>query len=354
MDSAYPVVKRMLCGKGYLSQFVNFKTFRHDNVGDDKRGRSTIILGGVARQILQKCGVRIWWVDIPKSLPLPSIFVGVDVFHSPRVYDERENKRVGKNSCAAIIIQVIREGSEAMDHIEMYTKTYKRAPGKEYELGDALEKTITDAMRELEVRPASCVIWRDGIGDTAFDHALEEIKGIRAALTSSRPEVGSSKSGKWEVPLSYIVCQKRIATKLFTRGIPGQPDGKFGAPPGTLVEDIQGLRHYSFYINGRAPPYSTAKPVRFIVAEQDEAMKDVSIPHLTWQQSHDYPSKLMCPRLFNDWLFELTHSFTFETTDWAGPIKVPSVCQLAHKLAELAGGFTDCGESIDDAKVSGV
>jgi hypothetical protein len=38
--------------------------------------------------------------------------------------------------------------------------------------------------------------------------------------------------------------------------------------------------------------------------------------------------------------------------DWTGPIKVPSVCQLAHKLAELAGGFTDCGESIDDAKVS--
>jgi hypothetical protein len=34
---------------------------------------------------LQKCGVRIWWVDIPKSLPLPSIFVGVDVFHTPRV-----------------------------------------------------------------------------------------------------------------------------------------------------------------------------------------------------------------------------------------------------------------------------
>jgi hypothetical protein len=85
------------------------------------------------------------------------------------VYDERENKRVGKSSCAAIIVQVIQEGSEAMEHIEMYTKTYKRAPGKEYELGDALEQTLTEAMRELQVKPASCVIWRDGIGDTAFD-----------------------------------------------------------------------------------------------------------------------------------------------------------------------------------------
>jgi hypothetical protein len=31
---------------------------------------------------------------------------------------------------------------------------------------------------------------------------------------------------------------------------------------------------------------------------------------------------------------------------------VPSVCQQAHKAAELAGGFSDCGESIDNSKVS--
>lgn len=290
MDAAYPVVKRMLCAKGYLSQFVNFKTFRHDDLRDDAaEKRSKIILGGVARQILQKCGVCIWWVEIPKSLPLPAVFVGVDVFHSPRVYDEVQHKRVAKASCAAIIVQVIRAGSEKSAEVEIYSETFKRAPGKEYDLGDALEKTISNALRELNVNPDCCVVWRDGIGNTAFDHASEEIRGIRSSLSTAGGVVGSV--GKRDVPLAYVVCQKRIATKFFTKGIANQPDGKFGAPAGTLVEGVQGLEHYSFFINGRAPPYSTAKPVRFIVVEHDEGLKNVSLPHLTWGQSHFYPSK---------------------------------------------------------------
>jgi hypothetical protein len=238
---------------------------------------------------LQKCGVNIWWVEIPKSLPLPAVFVGVDVFHAPRVYDEREKKRVAKASCAAIIVQVIRD--PRANQIEIYTEMFKREPGKEYELGDALEKTISNAMRALNVIPASCVVWRDGIGNTAFDHAALEIRGIRSALASAGSVVGSA--GKRDVPLAYIVCQKRIATKFFTKGLTNHPDGKFGAPAGTLVEGIQGLEHYSFFINGRAPPYSTAKPVRFIVVEHDAGLKNVSLPHLTWDQSHAYPSTFL-------------------------------------------------------------
>lgn len=83
LDPAYPVVKQLLTKGGYLSQFVNFNTYDHGNARDMKR--SNIILQGVARQILQKCGVRLWWVNLPKQLPLPAVFVGVDVFHAPRV-----------------------------------------------------------------------------------------------------------------------------------------------------------------------------------------------------------------------------------------------------------------------------
>lgn len=56
LDPAYPVVKQMLGRSGYLSQFVNFKTCAHDRPGDHKK--SGMILQGVARQILQKAGVR--------------------------------------------------------------------------------------------------------------------------------------------------------------------------------------------------------------------------------------------------------------------------------------------------------
>jgi hypothetical protein len=37
--------------------------------------------------------VRIWWVNIPKSVPLPAVFVGVDVFHAPRKFDPNRSQR---------------------------------------------------------------------------------------------------------------------------------------------------------------------------------------------------------------------------------------------------------------------
>jgi len=55
LDAAYPVVKRMLGKSGYLSQFVNFKTYSHDNPRDERKSNMT--LQGVARQILHKAGV---------------------------------------------------------------------------------------------------------------------------------------------------------------------------------------------------------------------------------------------------------------------------------------------------------
>jgi hypothetical protein len=99
---------------------------------------------------------------------------------------------------------------------------------------------------------------------------------------------------------------------------------------GTLIHGIQGIDYDTFYINGRAPPYSTPKPVRFIVVKKDEGLNKVPIEELTWDLSHDYPN-------------------------WTGPIKVPSVCQMAHKLAELGGSFADCGtKKYDPFLINGI
>jgi hypothetical protein len=45
---------------------------------------------------------------------------------------------------------------------------------------------------------------------------------------------------------------------------------------------------------------------------------------------------------------ELTWALCHDYPNWTGPIKLPGPTQCAHKLAELAGGFADCGEGIDD------
>jgi aubergine-like protein len=249
---------------------------------------------------------------------MPAIFVGVDVFHAPMVYDPESKQRRRKASCAAIIIEVIRNNTSDQALVEIYSETWKRSGGNEYQLGDALQQTITNARKVLKVNPLCVVVWRDGIGESEFDRASkEEIEGIRKGLRQGTEVVDKGQSSQPQtIPLAYVVCQKRIATKFLTL------DGRHGAPSGTLVKGIQGLKHETFYINGRAPPFSTPKPVRYIIIEEDDALADLPLEELTWGQCHNYPN-------------------------WTGPIKVPSACQMAHKLAELAGSFVDCGETIN-------
>ena len=308
VDIAYPVVKKMFASGGILSQFINFKNCDHGNPKNEKR--SKIVLSAVARQILNKTGVAIWWTEVPRSLPLPAIFVGVDVFHAPRTYDPQTRSRVARNSVAAIVVRVIRDHS-SRDKIECYSQTFKRDAGQEFQLGAAMEQTLRNAMKSLNLSaPASCVVWRDGVGDTSIaSTASQELPALRQAIGSN-------------VPVAMIVCQKRIATKFFDVTGGGRAAGM---PAGTLVQSCSDLNYPTFYINGTAPPYATAKPVRFLIAQRDEALANMSIADLTWSQMAEYPN-------------------------WTGTIKVPAVCQLAHLLAEHAGNFDDSGESIDHAK----
>lgn len=317
-DPAYSVVKHTLGKFGYLSQFVNFNTYDHGNPRDFRK--SNTILQGVARQILSKCGVRIWWVEIPRSLPLPAVFVGVDVFHAPRKYDAKEGKRMAKESVAAVIVQVLRTTPDKATKVEIYSQTFRRAAGLEMELGSVMNEAVANALKILKVDPMSCVVWRDGVGDAAIEQvASQEIPAIRRALKNPKGlAVGAEAKSAGDVPLAYVVCQKRIATKFLS------PDGTQAMPAGSLVTGLQGPKFATFYINGTSPPYSTPKPVRFVIALRDKGLFNVSMSNLSWALCHDYPN-------------------------WTGPIKLPGPVQMAHKLAELAGGFNDCGDEIDAA-----
>jgi len=320
-DPAYAVIKHMLAKSGYLSQFVNFKNYDHDRNFDERK--SFTIMQGVARQILSKCGVRVWWVNLPKSVPMPAVFVGVDVFHAPRKYDEKRGKRLAKESVAAVIVQVIRSHEEKHNSkVEIYSLTERRKAGKEMELGDLMNRAVSNALDILKVNPMSCVVWRDGVGDAAIKNvAKQEIPEVRNALARrlSQAPVGGAAVNKKQIPLSYIVVQKRISTKFLSL------DGKQGLPCGALITGLQGPQHSTFYINGNAPSYSTPKPARFVITDMDAGFgksKKV-LSDLSWALCHDYPN-------------------------WTGPIKLPSPVQMAHKLAELAGCLEDGGDSIDD------
>ena len=246
----------------------------------------------------------------------------MDVFHAPPYYDQEKRKRVRKPSCAAIIVQMMREHTPKDSRVQIYSQTFKQSGGQEFELENAYKSALSNAMKAFKVPPASCIVWRDGIADSAFGgFASDEIRGIRQGLSET---VGTNKK---PVDLAYITCQKRIDNKFLAMGVPGYNDGSLSAPAGTMVAALQGLENQTFYINGRAPPYSTAKPARFVVIERDQGLMSVPVSELTWGQCHAYPN-------------------------WTGSIKVPAVCQMAHKLAELAGGMPDSGEEINHMKYS--
>jgi hypothetical protein len=104
--------------------------------------------------------------------------------------------------------------------------------------------------------------------------------------------------------VAYIVCQKRITTKFITK------DGQHSAPPGTIVMGVQGLEHSTFYINGTCPSFATAKPVRFIVAEQSKNLDTKMLAELSWALCHDYPN-------------------------WAGPVKGKTIYLTCECRASL-------------------
>lgn len=306
-DPDYCLIKEMLGHKGVLSQFLCFKKYDHER---DRNNKSGTILQGLARQILQKAGARIWWVNIPKAIPLPCVMVGVDVYHAPREYDAAKGQRVRKNSCAAVVVQVIRSREGRVgDMVEIYSETQSQGPKEEFGLEDVLKRTVSNALTILDVSPASCIVWRDGISESSFDsHAQSEIASIKEGLRSkalaiapqahaaNMPGIKADKSATTkklsDIPFAYVVCQKKIGTKFFALPIPDRPGKVFAAPPGTKVDAIQGLGYETFYIQGRAPPSSCPKPVRYTIVKNDNLGKKV--PQLTWDMCHDYANWVRC------------------------------------------------------------
>ena len=300
------------------------------------------------------------------------------MYHSPRTFNSTTKKREARRSCAAIVVQVVRENYRQSKMVEIYSETIARPAGEEFGLQHELSRTVSNAMRTLKVDPQCCIVWRDGISESSFDTlASEEIKGVRRGLAGEPPTEGAagpqqvvSSPGSAivskpppSVPLTYIICQKKIATKFLTFKVDGHKDfaGKYAAPPGTFVDGIQGAKYYTYYIQGRAPPNSTAKPVRYIVLQNDEELAKLHTPTLTWALCHDYPNWV---RIFTSLFFtslcirfpRLTLAFFpllpifFSSLSFqcqTGPIKVPSVCMSAHKLAMQAGSMNDCGTTLN-------
>ena len=294
-----------------LMQFINFRN--NDLHRNSRGGKNLSVLTNINKQILAKLGQMIWRAQLPNELPLPALFIGIDVYHAPKTYRSRDDNsgktiKERRNSVAAIVLQYLYEENGQLRR-KLSSNIQKQVEeGTEDNLEPMIRQSIHDLFEDQTIKPVSCFVWRDGVGDNSIERTQStEGSEIRKLL--------AEKLGEGVCSQTFIVCQKRVSIKFLAK----ENEIWKSLQEGTCIEEI-GHPDFekTFYIIGNAPPYSTPKPTRFIVAYEDDILKGVPLPELTYTMCFDYPN-------------------------WVGAIKIPAPTKMAGKLAELAGIMRDNG-----------
>ena len=107
--------------------------------------------------------------------------------------------------------------------------------------------------------------------------------------------------------LSFSSCRK-----FYKKAAPAQGD-YINPPSGSVFDDVVTLpERYDFYLISQSVRQGTVNPTSYNVIEDTSGWQPKRIQVLTYKLTHLY---------FN----------------WSGTVRVPMVCQYAHKLAYLIG-----------------
>lgn len=122
--------------------------------------------------------------------------------------------------------------------------------------------------------------------------------------------------------ITLIVVNKRINQRMFV----GSSTGGIENPmPGTivdsdLVENCEDDRCYDFFLVPQQTTQGCVTPTHFFV---------------TLNESYADVTKQM--------IEDMTFCMSFMYSNWSGSIKVPSLCQYAHKIADYHHNFDKLG-----------
>ncbi|XP_053601023.1 piwi-like protein Siwi isoform X2 [Plodia interpunctella] len=239
----------------------------------------------VAIQINCKLGGAPWTV----AIPLKTIMViGYDVCHDTR----SKEKSFGAFVCTL---------NQAMT--QYYSVVNAHTSGEE--LSAHMGFNIASAVRKFRekngVLPNPIFIYRDGVGDGQIPYVLShEVGEIKKKLT----EIYAGN----EFKMAFIIVSKRINTRIFLDNGRGGDNPR----PGTVIDDVVTLpERYDFYLVSQNVNEGTIAPTSYNVIEDSTGLSPDRIQLLTYKLTHLY--------------------FNCSST-----VRVPSVCQYAHKLAFLA------------------
>ncbi|KAI0979118.1 hypothetical protein GJ496_007482 [Pomphorhynchus laevis] len=278
LDKNYKEMKKVFSQRfGLITQFIK---------GRNCRGKPAVHQK-IALQIGCKIGGEAWALHIP--FKKPTMIFGIDCYHAR-----------GSSSVAACVATLNR----------FCTKFYSRCCIQQegQEILSAIKGFVLEAFQQFgNVNngrlPDQLIIYRDGVGDGQLgyirEHELSQISEVAKSLNS-------------KCTITFIVVKKQGSARFFLRQ-GGGPDSIANPPAGTIVDHtVTNSNWRDFYLIPQKVTQGTATPSHFNVI-LDEC-----------QFSMDF---------IQDMTFKLCHMYF----NWTGPIRVPAMCQYAHKLAFLVG-----------------
>lgn len=272
----YSAIKKMCCAEMPISsQVVLSRTLQN-------QAKVRPITQKIAYQINCKLGGCLWSVRFPFK---NWMIIGIDVYHS---------KSINKSVCALVA---------SMN--ESITNWYNQAVYQEREIGDHLKYLFIKCLEKYRatngVFPKKIVVFRDGVGDGQLQHCKQyEIPQFESCIKEFDIQ---------DCNICYVIVQKRINTRLFSKG-----DGGLENPaPGSILDHtVTRKQFYDFFLVSQHVRQGTVTPTHYIVLHDACNLQPDHVQKLSYKLCHLY-------------------------YNWPGTIRVPAPCQYAHKLAYLVG-----------------
>lgn len=334
----YKNIKEYCARFGHQHQGVNSRNF-------SKSRNKAVILGNVARQILNKFGKLCYTVPIDVEAPFLKgrnvLFIGIDVYHSKINYEEAHMIYYQRRSIKSYIGYAV----SAKGQYKTFAHCVSRTGGQEVLCSESdgtsvvsmgSDNTDVEGSAPLQRESGSSeegpvlgnfvkkicnylklpkfdliVVYRDGVADSQIEFVQkEEVQELQTAAPNSK--------------LAFFVVQKEIHSRFFLTH-----NGEyFNVPGGTIIDQdavnpqpeeggsIKNVQPRDFFLVPVDSNLSTCKPVRYVAIHLDDVctMKDnySQLQRLTYALCHMYPN-------------------------WPDSIKVPCVTQMAHKMAYHIG-----------------
>lgn len=277
----YSAIKKALSvHRAVLSQVMLQRTVTERNAS-----KLLSVATKVMIQVNAKLGNAPWKVKIPLA---GLMTIGFDVCH-----DTRDRSR----SFGAFVASMDQQKSDVY-----YSCAMAHRNGEELSnsFGQMTLKAVQCYMNVHGTVPSKILIYRDGVGEGQFqfvvDHELKQVKEQLEAVYARENK---------ELKMAFIVVTKRINTRVF--------NGMTNPPPGTVVDDVITMpERYDFFLVSQAVNQGTATPTSYNVIYDNSGLS---------------PDRMQI----------LTHKLCHLYYNWTGTVRVPAVCQYAHKLSLLVG-----------------